>query len=74
MAARVALRTKMLIAAGFVLFAGGPLAIWWLAGSPPTLLQDQCAVQCKGRSYNLVRKGAPMTAHGEYQYECLCAN
>ena len=73
MAIRVQLNTKILIAAGFVLFAGGPLAIWWLAGRPPTSLQDQCSAQCKGRGYDLVRKDAPMTAHGQYQYECRCA-
>jgi len=72
-ATRVPLKTKILIAAGFVLFVGAPLAIWWLAGSPPTSLQAQCEAQCKGRGYSLVRKDAPMTAHGEYQYECRCA-
>jgi hypothetical protein len=73
MASRVSLKTKVLLATGFVLFAGGPLAIWWLAASPQSSLQEQCAAQCKGRGYNLVRKDAPMTAHGQYQYECRCA-
>jgi hypothetical protein len=75
MAARVTLRTKILMAAGFVLFAGGPLALWWLAGSPPRSIQDQCAAQCSkiGRAYTLVPKDAPMTGHGERQMECRCA-
>jgi hypothetical protein len=74
MTTRVTLKTKVLIVAGFIFFAGGPLALWWFAGSPPISLQDRCAAQCKGRGYNLVKKDAPMTGHGEYQYECRCAN
>jgi hypothetical protein len=75
MSTRITLRTKALVVAGFFLLAGGPLALWWLAGSPPTSLQDRCAVQCRkvGRGYTLVPKDAPMTGHGERQMECRCA-
>ena len=73
MATTVSLKTKILMGLGFVAFVGGPLAVWWLAGGPPTSIQDQCAAHCKGRGYTLVRKDAPMTAHGNHQYECRCA-